>query len=136
MRSGRPEAWRRRALTVLLSGRLAIGADIAPGWVEVAGSEVQRAGHGDPPREPDEEVAGVLAPGLFDLQVNGAAGREVTGDDAALDAIEAALVARGVTRFLATVTTIADGPAAAAVRRLSQRARDPGSAVAGIHLEG
>ena len=77
-----------------------------------------------------------IAPGLCDLQVNGAAGYEVTGDDDALDAIEAALIARGVTRFLATVTTIEDERAAAAVERLARRARDPGSAVAGIHLEG
>ena len=78
----------------------------------------------------------MLAPGLCDLQVNGAAGHEATGDDDALDAIEAALVARGVTRFLATVTTIADDRAAAAVRRLAARTQDPGSAVAGVHLEG
>jgi len=81
-------------------------------------------------------VTTLLAPGLCDLQVNGAAGHEVTGDDAALDAIEAALTARGVTRFLATVTTVADERAAAAVERLARRARDPRSAVAGIHLEG
>jgi len=77
-----------------------------------------------------------IVPGLCDLQVNGAAGYEVTGDDEALDAIEAALIARGVTRFLATVTTVEDERAAAAVERLARRARDPGSAVAGIHLEG
>ena len=71
-----------------------------------------------------------IVPGLCDLQVNGAAGYEVTGDDDALDAIEAALIARGVTRFLATVTTIEDERAAAAVERLGRRARDPGSAVA------
>ena len=60
----------------------------------------------------------------------------MTGDDDALDAIEAALLARGVTRFLATVTTVEDERAAAAVERLARARARPGSAVAGIHLEG
>jgi N-acetylglucosamine-6-phosphate deacetylase len=102
----------------------------------VSESGIEGVAHGTPPRTPDEQVAGVLAPGLCDVQVNGAAGHEVTGGEDALDAIEAALVAHGVARFLATITTVPDGSAAAAVRRLSHRARDPESAVAGIHLEG
>jgi N-acetylglucosamine-6-phosphate deacetylase len=120
----------------LLAGRLALGAEISDGWVEVAAGQIASVGHGTPPRTPDQQVAGVLAPGLCDLQVNGAAGHETTGNDDALDAIEAALVARGVTRFLATVTTVPDERASAAVQRLSRRTGDPGSAVAGIHLEG
>jgi N-acetylglucosamine-6-phosphate deacetylase len=123
-------------VTTVLAGRLAIGEEIAPGWVEISSAGIEGAGHGASPRVPDETVAGVLAPGLCDLQVNGAAGHETTGDDRALDAIEEALVRRGVTRFLTTVTTIPDEQARDAVRRLSQRARDPDSAVAGIHLEG
>jgi N-acetylglucosamine-6-phosphate deacetylase len=123
-------------MTTLLAGPLAIGAAIAPGWVEIADDRIEAIGAGPPPRPPDEPVTGVLAPGLCDLQVNGAAGREVTGDDAALDAIEDALVERGVTRFLATVTTTPDEVAAAAVRRLSARAGDPSSPVEGVHLEG
>jgi N-acetylglucosamine-6-phosphate deacetylase len=123
-------------VTTLLAGRLAVGPHIASGWVELSAAGIEATGHGAPPRTPDEHVAHVLAPGLCDLQVNGAAGHEATGDDGALDAIEAALIARGVTRFLATVTTVPDDVAAAAVQRLSRRARDPGSAVAGIHLEG
>jgi N-acetylglucosamine-6-phosphate deacetylase len=120
----------------LLAGRLAIGSLIAPGWVELSGATIAGAAHGAAPRAPDEHVDGVLAPGLCDLQVNGAAGHEATGDGGALDAIEAALVARGVTRVLATITTIPDAQAAAAVRRLARRVQDPASAIAGIHLEG
>jgi N-acetylglucosamine-6-phosphate deacetylase len=123
-------------VTTLVAGRLAIGADIGDGWVEVAAGEIASFGHGEPPRAPDEIIDGLLAPGLCDVQVNGAAGHEVTGDDDALDAIESALVAHGVTRFLATVTTVPGENASAAVRRLSPRTRDPRSAVAGIHLEG
>jgi N-acetylglucosamine-6-phosphate deacetylase len=88
------------------------------------------------PRAPDEEIAGVLARGLCDLQVNGGAGHEMTGDDTALDAIEAALIAHGITRVLATITTVPSERAAAAVARLSQRVRDPASPIVGIHLEG
>jgi N-acetylglucosamine-6-phosphate deacetylase len=124
-------------MSTLLAGRLAIGSEIAPGWAEIsAAGDIEAAGHGDPPRAPDEEIRGVLAPGLCDVQVNGAAGREATGDDGDLDAIESALTVRGVARFLATITTTPDARASAAVRRLSQRARDPASAVAGVHLEG
>src|SRR5207247_2547521 len=77
---------------------------------------IETAGHGPPPRTPDEEVAGVIAPGLCDLQVNGAGGREATGDDDALDAIEGVLTARGVMRFLAATSTAPDEQAPPAVR--------------------
>ena len=113
-----------------------MGGAVAPGWVAVAGGAIADAGVGAPPRPADELVAGILAPPLCDVQVNGAAGHEVTGDDSALDAIEAALAARGIMRVLATVATTDDRTATAAVRRLARRAADPGSVVAGIHLEG
>jgi N-acetylglucosamine-6-phosphate deacetylase len=120
----------------LLSGRRAVDGRVVPGWVIVAPDRIVASGTGAPPRAPDEQPPGVLAPALCDLQVNGAAGHEVTGDDRALDAIEATLRAHGVTRFLATVTTTDDATAVAAVGRLARRTADPGSAVCGIHLEG
>ena len=49
---------------------------------------VTGAGHGDPPRPPDDRLEGVLAPGLCDLQVNGAAGHEVTAGDLVDRAVE------------------------------------------------
>ena len=121
---------------LLLRGRVAIGSLIRAGWISLSESGVEGVGHGSPPRAPDEQVAGVLAPAFCDLQVNGAAGHEVTGGEDALDAIEAALAAHGVTRFLATITTEPEASAASAVRSLSQRTRDPASTVVGIHLEG
>lgn len=105
-------------------------------WLEVADGTVTAAGSGRPPRPADEQLAGRLSPGLVDLQVNGAGGFEVTGDDAALDAIEALLLAHGVTAWLPTIVTTDDGTAEAAVARLAARAADPASTVAGIHAEG
>lgn len=120
----------------LLAGRLALGGIEAGGWVELDGTVVAGAGHGEPPRDPDERVAGLLSPALVDLQVNGAGGREVTGDDDALDVIERTLLDHGVTRWLATLISTDDGTAEATVARLTARAGDPASTVAGIHLEG
>ncbi len=120
----------------LIAGRLALGGHDAPGWVRVDGGATLGAGHGPPPGEPDERVAGLLAPGLVDLQVNGAAGHEVTGDDEALDAIEDALRARGVTCWLPTVITADERAATRTVDRLAERAADPGSPIAGVHVEG
>jgi N-acetylglucosamine-6-phosphate deacetylase len=73
----------------------------------------------------------VLAPGLVDLQVNGAAGHEVGDGVVALDAIDTALVAAGVTSYLATLITGEQDAAA-----LEARAADAASPLAGIHLEG
>jgi N-acetylglucosamine-6-phosphate deacetylase len=123
-------------LTTLLAGRVFADGAIAPGWIALTPDGIQEAGAGAPPCVPDERVAGILAPGLCDIQVNGAAGHETTGDERSLDAIEAALVSRGVTRFLATVTTIPADLAATAVQRLSRHASARDSAIAGIHLEG
>ncbi|HYF25177.1 MAG TPA: amidohydrolase family protein [Baekduia sp.] len=121
---------------MILEGRLALDGADASGWVELDGRHVAAAGHGRPPRRADQRVAGLLAPGLVDVQVNGAAGHEVTEGDAALNAIEAALLDRGVTAWLPTVVTTDEATAAAAVARLAERAADPASTVAGIHLEG
>ena len=123
-------------MTELLAGRVAIGGRIDRGWVAIDGEAIEGVGWGEPAHAPDSEAAGVLAPGLCDLQVNGAAGHEVTAGEEAMTAIESALVQRGVTRFLATVTTLPDDRAATAMTSLARRAADPAAPVAGIHLEG
>jgi N-acetylglucosamine-6-phosphate deacetylase len=123
-------------MSPLLAGSVARGSRVAPGWIEVEAQTIIDAGSGSPPRVPDERWDGLIAPGLVDLQVNGAAGHEVTGGHAALDAIDAVQLTHGVTRYLATVID-ADGPgASAALAAISERAGDPSSPVAGVHLEG
>jgi N-acetylglucosamine-6-phosphate deacetylase len=73
---------------------------------------------------------------LCDLQVNGAAGWNVTDGAAALDAIDAVQLAHGVTSYLATIITTSPDVAGRAVEEIGERVRDPESPVVGIHLEG
>jgi N-acetylglucosamine-6-phosphate deacetylase len=60
----------------------------------------------------------------------------VTGGSAALDAIDAIQLAHGVTSYLPTVVSTADADAARVVAEVAERAADPASPVAGVHLEG
>jgi N-acetylglucosamine-6-phosphate deacetylase len=120
----------------LLAAELALGGRIAPGWVDVDGGRVRGIGHGRAPREPDERPAGILAPGLCDLQVNGGAGHEVTAGEDALAAIDALALAHGVTSYLPTLVSPDDATAECALTALAARAADPASPVDGVHLEG
>jgi N-acetylglucosamine-6-phosphate deacetylase len=120
----------------LLAGRIARGARVEFGWLETDGDRIRAAGVGPPPRTPDERHDGLIAPGLCDLQVSGAGGHEVTGGAAALDAIDALMLAHGVTSYLANVITTDEQTAERAVAEIAERARDPRSPVEGVHLEG
>lgn len=123
-------------MSLVLAGSVARHGLAREGWIEVDGSLVTAIGDGPPPRSPDERVEGLLSAGLVDLQVNGAAGHEVTGDEAALDAIEHTLMARGITSWLPTVITTGESAADRTVGRLARRVADPRSPIVGIHLEG
>jgi N-acetylglucosamine-6-phosphate deacetylase len=121
---------------MLLAAELAFHGRLAEGWVAIEGARIAAATHGPPPREPDERLDGILAPGLCDLQINGAGGHEVTGGPAALDAIDALALAHGVTSYLPTLISPDDETAERALEQLAARAADPASPVAGVHLEG
>ena len=123
-------------MSLLLAGTAARRGVLAAGWIEIDGHQVAALGSGDPPREPDERLDGVLAPGLCDLQVNGAGGHEVTAGDAALDAIDAIQLAHGVTSYLPTLVSPDDATAERVLPGLADRTEDPSSPVAGVHLEG
>jgi N-acetylglucosamine-6-phosphate deacetylase len=113
---------------------------LAPGYVSIAGGRITGVGAGPPPGTPDLVLhAGILLPGLIDLQLNGG-----YGDD--LAAVEAAGWARlagrlpetGTTAFLATFTS---APVAELARALGSAgelvaAGPPGARVLGVHLEG
>jgi N-acetylglucosamine-6-phosphate deacetylase len=120
----------------LLAGMLAMAGVAAPGWVKVDGERFAGTGHGPPPCVPDERLDGILAPGLCDLQVNGAAGHEVTDGAAALDTIDAVQLAHGVTSYLPTLVSPHDAAAERVLEELGRRALDPASPVAGVHVEG
>jgi N-acetylglucosamine-6-phosphate deacetylase len=67
----------------------------------------------------------LIAPGMVDLQVNGAAGVSVTEGPVAIARVDEAMLDAGVTSWLATVMTTDDATAAAVV-----------NAATAVHLEG
>lgn len=77
----------------------------------------------------------VVAPGLVDLQVNGAGGVDVTADPARLSVVGEELVRHGVTAFLPTVITSAPEARAGALDALAT-AEGTGAVPLGVHLEG
>jgi N-acetylglucosamine-6-phosphate deacetylase len=99
----------------------------------------------DANRQPSARAARVvdcrgllLAPGFIDLQVNGAAGFDVTSDPASLWRVAEALPRFGVTAFLPTVITSAEGTVERAVAILADGAPAGfcGATPLGLHVEG
>ncbi len=123
-------------MSSIVAGRLALHGELADGWVELEGEEIAACAVGEPPRAPDLRHDGIVAPGLCDLQVNGAAGHEVTAGPQALEAIDRLLLSRGVTSYLPTIVSTDSASAERAVAELEERAADPASPVTGVHLEG
>ena len=80
----------------------------------------------------------LLAPGLIDLQVNGAAGHDTTDEPASIWAVGEAIAATGVTAFLPTVITAPAGRIedALAVLEEGPPAGYRGAMPLGLHLEG
>jgi N-acetylglucosamine-6-phosphate deacetylase len=121
---------------VLLQGPFASDGALEDRWIDIDGELVAASGAGDPPRQPDERCDGVLAPGLFDLQVNGAGGAEATGGSTALDTIDRVQLEHGVTSYMPTLVSPDDETAEHVLPELAERAADPASPVAGAHVEG
>src|SRR5207302_1116414 len=63
-------------------------------------------------------------------------GHDVTGGPDALDAVDLALLQHGVTSYLAALASPNAELAARAMPELERRAADPGSPLAGVHIEG
>jgi N-acetylglucosamine-6-phosphate deacetylase len=79
-----------------------------------------------------------LAPGLIDIQVNGAAGHDTTDDPSSIWAVGEAVAATGVTAFLPTIVTAPEGRIDEAIRIVAAGppAGYRGATVLGLHLEG
>jgi N-acetylglucosamine-6-phosphate deacetylase len=120
---------------LIVAGRVVLDADADDGWLEMAHGRIVASGLGSPPREADLWARWV-APGLVDLQVNGGVGVEVTGGRDALSRIDSALLAVGVTSYLATIITTDDATARATVEAVAKHRRNGTSPLAGVHLEG
>ena len=80
---------------------------LEPGYVVTAGNRIAGVGQDRPPGPPDLELdAGVLVPGLVDLQVNGYFGVEMqAADPAGWATVIERLPATGCTAFLPTFIT-------------------------------
>ncbi|HEX2314007.1 MAG TPA: amidohydrolase family protein [Thermomonospora sp.] len=112
----------------------------SPGWVRVADGVITEVGEGDPPGPPDVRLdAGMLVPGLVDLQVNGFFGYDmVDADETGWRTVVSRLPETGVTAFLPTFITAPVQVQAEALRRAQELLpRLPaGTRVLGVHLEG
>lgn len=121
---------------MILAGEIVSGGRVGSGWLEIAAGRIAGVGDGEPPRQADSRSSGLIAPGLLDLQVNGALGVEVVGGAQAIDLIDSHQLGHGVTSYLPTIITTEDAIATRAVAELGERAQDPSSPVVGVHLEG
>ena len=114
---------------------------LEPGYVVTSGDRITAAGQGTPPGTPDVELAaGVLVPGLVDLQVNGYFGVEMqAAEPAAWATVAGRLPQTGCTAFLPTFITAPIKRLATALGFVAEylpERRWGGARVLGVHLEG
>ncbi len=113
--------------------------DLTPGVVAIAGERIAAVRRGKARRADLSAPEGILAPGLIDLQINGAAGVDFlsVGEGTRLEGVCRHLLSTGVTSFLPTLITARPPRLRAALawwRRVAEELRAP--RVLGVHLEG
>ncbi|MEW5719567.1 MAG: N-acetylglucosamine-6-phosphate deacetylase [Chloroflexota bacterium] len=119
-----------------ISGRALIGADFVQATLAIADGRISALRRGTD-RRADTCADGWIAPGLIDLQVNGAYGFDFTVDSATLAKVAARLPATGVTAFLPTIITSPLDTYPRFLRDVENAAHDArGAQVLGAHLEG
>ncbi len=110
--------------------------NLVPGYVVVEGELIAEVGEGTPRGADREFRHGVLAPGLVDLQVNGAAGADfLSCTPEQFAAARRYLASTGTTSFLPTLITAPVEVARAAARVVASGA-GAGAQPVGVHLEG
>ncbi|GAA1596528.1 N-acetylglucosamine-6-phosphate deacetylase [Actinomadura kijaniata] len=113
---------------------------LGPGYVRAEDGVITRVGEGRPDGVPDVEItAGMLVPGLVDLQVNGFFGHDLAdADEVGWKEVVTRLPETGVTAFLPTFVTAPVERQAAALRSTAELLPrlPPGARVLGVHLEG
>ena len=117
---------------LLPQGRTRAGVVVSGGRVEAVLADPR---DGDLPAR-RRDVAGLLAPGFVDLQVNGAFGSDVGVDAAALEAISRALPSTGVTAWLPTAISWPLERYAGLFDAVERAGSAPGARILGVHLEG
>lgn len=124
------QTWKLSGPTLLADG------DIADATITVQGTAIVSVTRGLD-HAADVVTGGLIAPGLIDLQFNGAFGYDLTNDPGGIVAVAARLPATGVTAFLPTCITspFASYPGwLAAVKEI--RTALSGAQMLGVHLEG
>lgn len=125
-------------MTTLVGGRIIGLGRVAAVTIHsglITSIDVDRS---EPRRDEEIDVSGfTLAPGLIDLQINGAYGSDFTSDPESIWRIGARLPEQGVTAFLPTIitsppATVDAARTALAARPAAYRGADP----LGLHLEG
>ena len=140
--SGRPLLLEHRPDVLSLWGRvLTDGRELPPSRVDVADGRIVAI---EPcAKQPLHVVVAVddgwIAPGLIDLQVNGAGGVDFTAADnpeAALEHVARVLAQRGVTSFCPTLVSSAEPVIVERLALLGPRRVDGGATSLGAHVEG
>jgi N-acetylglucosamine-6-phosphate deacetylase len=126
--------------TVLWGRVLTQGRELAPSRVEIGDGRIAAVTTCERPAPGDIVCeTGWIAPGLIDLQVNGAGGADLTSaqrPEAALSHVARTLATHGVTAFCPTIVS---SPPDLIVDRLRTLARTPvegGAEPLGVHVEG
>ena len=115
---------------------------VGPGWVGFEDGRIVTSGPGSPPGRPEFRLPrGVLAPGLVDLQLNGAYGHDLADADLpGWHEVTTRLVETGVTSFVPTIITAPIDDLVASMtryRRLRSEVDAAGGArTLGLHCEG
>jgi N-acetylglucosamine-6-phosphate deacetylase len=125
---------------VLAGGRVVTPEGVlSPGWIRLAGSRIDAAGPGEPPRSAGLAVTDLrgawVMPGFVDMHVHGGGGTSFT-EGTAQDARRAAGFHRrnGSTTILASLVTAPLAGLEARAAMLAGLARE--GVIAGLHLEG
>jgi N-acetylglucosamine-6-phosphate deacetylase len=129
-----PQATYSRDRSLVIRG--GVDASGAPLTVNVQNGVIADAA---PPGAPVLDASGLtVAPGLIDLQVNGACGIDITAEPERLWEVAAELPRFGVTAFAPTVITSSPEARKRALAALAATPNDGwiGSAPLGLHLEG
>jgi N-acetylglucosamine-6-phosphate deacetylase len=120
-----------------LRGRLVVADEVVPGRLTIEDGWIVGV---DPERAGGDAAAGpIYAPGFVDVHVHGWGGHDATGDAAALSGMARALLRQGVTSFLPTAPTLAEGELprfADRVRAWMPGAPADGAEPLGFNLEG
>jgi N-acetylglucosamine-6-phosphate deacetylase len=119
-----------------ISGKALLEEGIAEATIQVSGASIAAVTRGIDARA-DYSVAGWIAPGFIDLQINGGFGFDFTQNPDSVAKVAARLVSTGVTAFLPTLITSPLDSYVKLERDLERGARDAhGAQILGIHLEG